>query len=119
MPCFLKSPFSSATQIDPDVALMELRPTRILSWAAELGGDSKHDRRNTVERLRANCSRFIKTSGEHSTDEIRLGLCLQTVATLLESLCKRQEFSIYYKEAPVENAMVCIVQHGFNRIDLA
>jgi hypothetical protein len=44
---------------------------------------------------------------------------LQTVATLLESLFKRQEFSIYYIEAPVENAMVCIVQHGFNRIDPA
>jgi hypothetical protein len=38
MPCFLKSPFSSATQMLPDVALTELKPTRSLSWALEENG---------------------------------------------------------------------------------
>src|SRR4030095_3494474 len=33
-PCFLKSPFSSAPQMLPEVALMELKPTRIRSCAA-------------------------------------------------------------------------------------
>ncbi len=32
-PCFLNRPFSSATQIEPDVALTELKPIRTLSWA--------------------------------------------------------------------------------------
>jgi hypothetical protein len=36
MPCFLNSPFSSATQIDPEVALTELKPIRNLSCARAL-----------------------------------------------------------------------------------
>jgi hypothetical protein len=37
-PCFLNKPFSSATQMLPEVALTELRPTRILSWAWVMEG---------------------------------------------------------------------------------
>jgi hypothetical protein len=65
MPCFLNSPFSSAIQVRPEVALTELRPTRILSWAGESSGDTKHDRKNTVKSLRTDCTRFIKPPGEH------------------------------------------------------
>jgi hypothetical protein len=40
MPCFLKRPFSSATQMLPDVALTELKPTLSLSWASEEIGEN-------------------------------------------------------------------------------